>query len=297
MTAVTAASSGTCPSGPKSVDDEPAAPPEHRPDAAERDLAHRVEHDVVDVAGPDEVLGGVVDHFVGTQGAHDLDVGGVAYGGDLGAEVLGELDPGSADRAGRAVDQDALAPAQGGPAQAGPGQHHAVAHGGRLVERQGRGLAGQRRALAHAHQLGVGAEAVGVDPEDGVAHGELGDRRAGGLDHARQLGAEHRPLRPDEPAHEPDHERLALAEAGVGPVDRGGMHSDQHLVVGRHRVRHLYDPENFGWAIALVPGCSHANLPPRRSGHLALDRSPPDEAPLQPRRIELWRRTLRVAPR
>ena len=54
-------------------------------------LADGVEDDVVGLAVLREVLLRVVDHLVGAERADELDVLRVADGGDVGAEVLGEL--------------------------------------------------------------------------------------------------------------------------------------------------------------------------------------------------------------
>ena len=74
----------------------------------ERLLADGVEDDVVGLAVRREVLDGVVDDLVGAERSHDLDVGGVAHRGDVGADVLGQLDGGRTDRPGCPVDEDAL---------------------------------------------------------------------------------------------------------------------------------------------------------------------------------------------
>ena len=84
--------------------------------APERVLADRVEDDVVGLAVLGEVLLQVVDHLVGAERTHELDVLRAAHGGDVGAEVLRQLDPRRPDRTGRAVDEDPLALAGAPPA-------------------------------------------------------------------------------------------------------------------------------------------------------------------------------------
>ena len=114
-----------------------------------------------------------------------------------------------------------------------------------------------RRVLTHAHQLGVGAEAVSVDAEHLVAHRELGDPTSDGFDDPRQLGSEHRSLRPGEAAEEADDERLALAKAAVGPVDGRGTDADAHLIVVRDGRLDIDELQHVRRPVPLVAHCSH----------------------------------------
>ena len=71
--------------------DERPARDERAPRPPERVLADGVEHDVVGLAALREVLLQIVDDLVCSQRPHELDVLRVAHGGDVGAEVPGEL--------------------------------------------------------------------------------------------------------------------------------------------------------------------------------------------------------------
>ena len=84
----------------------------------ERVLADCVEDDVVSLAVLGEVFLRVVDHPVGSQRCHDLEVFRVAHRRDVGFEVPGELHPCGADGPGRAVDKDPLPLAEIGQPQA-----------------------------------------------------------------------------------------------------------------------------------------------------------------------------------
>ena len=77
--------------------------------SAKRALVHRHEDDVVDCALGGEVLLRVVDGVLGAKRPHQLEIRAAAYGGDLRAVVLGELDGEGADAARGSVDQDLLA--------------------------------------------------------------------------------------------------------------------------------------------------------------------------------------------
>lgn len=73
-----------------------------------RARSHGVEDDVVSVAALGEIAGGVVDHPIGAQGRHQVDVSRTADSGDLRAEVFRQLYRVGADAPRRAVDQDPL---------------------------------------------------------------------------------------------------------------------------------------------------------------------------------------------
>ena len=68
-----------------------------------------VENQVVAVLAVDEILAGVVDDVVGTEGANGLGHAGAVDGSDLSAERLRQLDGVGSDTSGRADDQDLLA--------------------------------------------------------------------------------------------------------------------------------------------------------------------------------------------
>src|ERR1035437_9866334 len=71
-------------------------------------VPHVVEDEVVALLTLSEVLMGVVDDMVGTDGADHVDVPRAANGCHFGAEGLGDLHGERPDASGRAVDQDLL---------------------------------------------------------------------------------------------------------------------------------------------------------------------------------------------
>ena len=81
---------------------------QNAPQVGERAIADVVEDEVVALARSREILLRVVDHVVGAERAHQLDVARAADAGDFGAEVLGDLHGECADAARCAVDQHLL---------------------------------------------------------------------------------------------------------------------------------------------------------------------------------------------
>ncbi len=165
----------------------------------------------------------VVDHVIGAQGAHEIQLVGARHAGDLGVHGLRDLDDERADVAGRAVDQDAVA-GPDRPAVATPKplerEDRRVRQRGGLLERH----AGRHRLeglLARAGVLGEGAgvpgrEHVGEDLVAGLEAGHAGPDR---LDDARRIDPDAViPGRAE--AHEQAHEaRLGLQSVEVGAVD------------------------------------------------------------------------------
>src|SRR5512132_290384 len=64
---------------------------------------------------------------------------------------------------------------------------------------------------------------------------------------------------PPQPGEE-SRERLGPPEPAVGPVHRGRVHLDQHLVVVGRRPGHLRDPHHVRRAVAVVDGCLHVDV-------------------------------------
>src|SRR5258705_13899100 len=93
-------------------------------------LADGVEDHVVGLAVLGEVLVRVVDHFVGTERSHQLDVLGVAHGGHAGAEALGELHAGGADGPRGSLDHGVLTLAEMGCLQAHSCENGSVGYPG-----------------------------------------------------------------------------------------------------------------------------------------------------------------------
>ena len=113
---------------------EGAARGERVAQAEKRELADRVEDDVVGLARLGGTVLGIVEDHGRPQRLYELEVAGSREGRDLGAQVAGELDGRRADRARGAVHEDARAGADAGPAEVGQGGQGAIAGGGCLLE-------------------------------------------------------------------------------------------------------------------------------------------------------------------
>ena len=111
----------------------------------------------------------------------------------------------------------------------------------------GIGASGTR--LGCAHVLGVRAT---LDAEDAVTDVELGDGRADRHDLPGQLHAGDPPLRPGETGEGAREERMPGADSAIRPGDRRRMNFDQHLVVRRHRLLDVREPEHLRRAVAVV---------------------------------------------
>src|SRR4051794_39326296 len=84
--------------------DERAVGGEHPADGCRGGGPAKLEDHVVASRTRGDALLGVVDHVIGTEAPHYLDVAGAADAGDLGAEVLGDLDGEGPNPAGGADD-------------------------------------------------------------------------------------------------------------------------------------------------------------------------------------------------
>ena len=101
------------------------------------------------------------------------------------------------------------------------------------------------------------AWAPGLDAEDLVAGLERRDGRAHGLDHACELAAEDRPLRPQEAGEDAGEERVRGAPAAVRPVHGRGADPDQDLVLVRHGLLDVGEPEHVRRSVPVVDDGSH----------------------------------------
>ncbi len=110
--------------------------------------------------------------------------------------------------------------------------------------------------MAHAHELGVGAESF-VHAEHPVADVEAGHLGAALDDDAGELGAEDPVLGAAEPAEEADEPRAGEPEPAVGPIHRGRVDLDEHLVGRRNRAGDLVDPQHVGVAVPIVDRGAH----------------------------------------
>ena len=197
--------------------DEETARLERAAAPAERLLADRVEDRVIDLAVPREVFLRVIEDLVGAERAHELEILRVRDRRHVGARGLGQLHAGRSDRAGRAVDDDALTGAEVGLLQARDRDARPVGERRRLLEAQPCGLVRESTLLADADVLGVRAPA---EPEDLVSDCELGHGCADRLDDAGELHSDDAPLRAAETREDAGEERIGRSESAVGAGDR-----------------------------------------------------------------------------
>ena len=187
--------------------------------------------------------------MVGPEPAHGLDLLGEAGGRDPDPLGPQQLDRRRADRPAGPVDEHVLPGAGARHPQArqrvvgslGGGRREVVGHPVRRPR--------HRAVGPHQRQLGVRAEPP-LDPgEDPVAHVERPRPRAERDDLARELGAEHRPLRTGRSRERPHEEGVRGAVRGVGAVDRGRGDAHQQLALARHGVGHLLHLDDLGRAV------------------------------------------------
>ena len=227
----------------------------------ERAAAHGVEYGVVPLAAGDEVLDGVVEHPVRAERLNELHVAAAAYGVDNGTGVRGELDGVRADAAGTADDQHPLpGPDAGQLAQEVPGGGEPVDAGCGLRIGDVRWHRGERRPLGQALVLGVRADGETGEPEDSVADLVPACRRPDRRDLSGELQPEHADARARaaRAEDEPSPPGLAPAHPAISGGDRGGVHSDQHLVTPGYGRRQVDLGEHLGRAIRLEHHRSHA---------------------------------------
>ena len=226
----------------------PAQPPDA---VASADVDDQV---VVDGA-VEVVLRRVVDHVVGADRAHHVDLGRAGHAGDDAAERLGQLHGVGADTTGRADDEHPLSGLEASD----------------VGERLERGAAGDRgdagllerdvrRLVDQLVLVGGGVLRIGAvgDPEHLIAGAEACDLVADGDDPSGDIGPGNRVLGLGDPvAGETDQVRGAGDEMGDTPVDAGGVDLDQHL-----RRRDLWPVDgaqlqHLGRAVSVLDHCTH----------------------------------------
>ena len=234
------------------VGERPAAG-EHRP------MRDEVEDEVVRLDGAGEVLAAIVDHLVGTQRPHELQLAGVVDPGDVRADALGELDRERARAATGPVDQHPLS----GAAPAVPCSAIVAACG--IVE-----------ASANVSSVGLGASADAGAPHTRRSRPSVQGcrrtprRRPGSESHPRRW---RRPTRRDpSPACGVPAQRAAQPRCNNGEpprhsqslkVDRCRGHPDEHLPEARRRGRDVVDSQHLGRSISVVDNRSHATFSSR----------------------------------
>ena len=227
-------------------------------------LADCIEDDVVHLAVLGEVFLRVVDHPVGSQRSHGLEVLGVAHRSDVGFEVLGELHPCGADGPGRPVDEDPLAHPEICQSQAPQCVESSVtdrrslleAHAGRLVRDSG--------ALPHADELRVRPEPEPTAAEDVVADRELANSCADCFDLSGQLAAEDPLPRSADARDDAAEERDGQAATSVGftsravrPGDRRGVDLDEYFVLLGDGSLDIFESQDVRRPVPVVDNCSH----------------------------------------
>jgi hypothetical protein len=180
----------------------------------------------------------VVDHPVGSQRSHGLEILGVAHRRDVGFEGPGQLYPCGADGPRRAVDEDPLALAEICQSQAPQRVESPVADCSSLLEAHAGRLVRDSGALPQADELRIRPEPEPTAAEDVVTDRELTDGCANGFDFSRQLAAEDPLLRSadarDEAAEERDGQAapsVGFASRAVRSGDRRGMDFDEDFVL------------------------------------------------------------------
>ena len=201
-------------------------------------LADCIEDDVVRLAVLGEVFLRVVDHPVGSERSHELEVLRAAHRSDVGFEVLGELHPCGADGPGRAVDEDPLALPGICQSQAPQRVESPIADCRSLLEAHTVRLVRDSGALAHADEFRVRPEPEPTAAEDVVTDRKLADGCADCFDLSRQLAAEDPLPRSAEARDGAAEERDGKAATSVGftsravrPGDRRGMDLDEYFVL------------------------------------------------------------------
>ena len=201
-------------------------------------FADCVEDDVVRLAVLGEVFLRVIDHPVGSERSHKLEVLGAAHRSDVGIEVPGQLHPCSADGSRCAVDEDPLPVPEIRQSQAPQCIECSVANRRSLLEAHAGRLVCQQGTLPHAGELRVCPEPEPTCAEDVVTDRELIDVCANCFDISCQLRAEDALLRPadarDEAADERDEQTatpVGFTSRAVRPGDRRGVDLDEDLVL------------------------------------------------------------------
>ncbi len=222
-----------------------------------------IEDPVIPLAGRQVVDLLVVDHVIGAERAHEVQLRGAADAGHLRAARFRDLDGERAHIPRCSNDQHLVArlerPAVT-PTQTLEREDRRVRQGGGVLERQvvWHQLEG---LLLRSDELREGALAVREQVrEDPVAGFEPGRPRPDGLDDAGDIDA-HAGLPRGAQADDRAHETRPRTEAvEVGAVDRRSLDADQHLAVRGHGTFDLCDADDLGRAVALLDRSLHRSL-------------------------------------
>ena len=221
-----------------------------------RRLAHCVQHTIEGFADLREILRRVVHCAVSAEGSHEVQVPRRDDRRYLGAIGLRELHCRRADGAGRAVDEDPAARFEAERLQIRVRIPGSLAYHG-ISEARTRRHDSNRPLFGYAEIFSMRTVDVRRHAEDAITRLERRDARTDRLDLSREVHAEDRALRPEEPREEPDEKRVGSEHAAIGPADRRRMNSDQDFVRFRFRFRHLSDLQDVWRSPACVDNCFH----------------------------------------
>ena len=200
-----------------------------------------------------EVLAAVVDHLVGAERPHEVELAGVVDAGHVRTEPLGELDRERARAASAPVDQHPT-PDRGAVGslqrdRSGLGDRR------RLGERQLCRLVGERR-LGRDRVLGEAALQREVVAVHLVTGPESSDALADGVDPPGDVRAERAARRRAQPTQARIQRRAAQA-LPVAEVDRRRGNLDEHLPGAGRRHRDVLDPQHVRGSVPVVDDRSH----------------------------------------
>ena len=205
-----------------------------------RVVHHVVEDDVVAKLAAGEVLLGVVDDSIRSQGPNQLEVPGAAHAGDFRTKRLGDLHRERPDASRRPVDQDPGPPSD--PAhvthrdQRGQARHDRCCS---LLEGECSGLLDELERRSHSElceRAGPRGEGVGPRrPEHLVTGLEVGHILADSLHDPGDIGSPKRGRRLPEPKAQPEDVGDSSHRDPVRGVHAGGPHPNQRVVVGDPR--------------------------------------------------------------
>jgi len=226
------------------------------PIGEDRAMGDEVQHMVVRLE-PGEVLTVVVDHLVGAEHLHVIQLAGIVDGGDVSAGPLGELDGKRPRTAAGPIDQNPTAGAHVGcPLQRDRGR---LGNGRGLGEGQCVRLVGQSLFRRHC-VLGEPAHQGEIVTVDLIAGLEPGDTGTDGFDPPGNVRSE-RPARRGAQSADPGVRRRATQTLPIGEVDRGRRHLHQYLALSRGWLGDLLDPQHIGRSVSVVDDCPHPYLP------------------------------------
>ena len=240
--------------------DQPPARFQDRKTALLHRAAHGIENHVAGRHGLGEIVCGIIDHPIGAEPAHVIDVPGRGGGIDRGAGMFRDLDGESADTPGAALDQDRFSRLDLG------GIFHRNQRR-QADQGQGRGLHVAEAVGLRRHQPGVDGDGLGVgavsglrgDAEHGIPWREFVHPGAGLGDHAGKFAAE-------------DHRQRRSVAPHPGPglpidgIDGSGMDGGDDLPNAGPWVRHLAQDQDVRFTVRIDLDRFHGSPPSLLTG-------------------------------